>query len=100
MDYSILGLVNRYREHYDPNAVQSSNDNLGNSMELTTGFLLIIMIVGISLWIGAIVLLANYWPVLPSWAKAVGLIGLLPVVPMGPVVTIIVVLVGKNQSKL
>lgn len=81
--------------------VEGFNSNGGTIMGLGVAAFLILFLIGLSVWIWAIVSLVKYWKVLPDWAKIIGLLALLPVLPIGgPIVTLIVVYVAKPKKSM
>jgi hypothetical protein len=97
-DYSIYGLVNAYNKHMEENysSDPQSIQQVSNIISITFGFFMILFILSIAFWIFALVILFKYWNVLPSWARALGLIGILPIFPFGPILTVIAVYIGKE----
>ena len=109
--YSLLKLLNAYSENKDfihaylkKQPIEGYKDDtdtvtVNNSaiLGMTVEIFLIILIISISIWVFALVLLINNWNVLPDWAKVVGVIGVLPIFPFGSIVTIISVLASKSS---
>ena len=113
--YSLSELLSSYNKnkvsihaHLRGDVVEAFNGNgngNGNNGQVATTFLgmtaavfMIALIIGLSIWIFALVILVKHWHVLPEWAQVIGAIGLVPFVPLGPIVTIIVVYLGKRQK--
>mgnify|MGYP001583510243 FL=1 len=102
---SITGLAEGLRQHQkkaregysddDPNLTPDQKKILG----IGASVFAVLLVIGLIIWIWAIVVLVKYWHVLPAWAQIVGVLGILPVIPIGPIVTLIVVYIGKNAGK-
>ena len=102
---SITGLAAGLREHQkkaregyskdDPNLTPGQQKILGVGVAVFA----VLLVIGLILWIWAVVVLVKYWHVLPEWAQIVGVLGVLPVIPIGPIVTLIVVYIGKGAGK-
>ena len=75
-----------------------SNDqkNAEKILGMTLGIFLVILLIGLALYITAVVLLIKYWDQLTDTAKIFGVIGVLPFFPLGPVVTFIAIGVGRK----
>jgi len=59
-------------------------------------FRLLCILLGLAIWIWALIALVNFWSKLPIWAQVIGILGLL--MPAGgPIITLIVVYVAKNN---
>ena len=81
------------KEKYgDSNDQKNSEKILG----MTLGIFLVILLIGLALYITAVVLLIKYWDQLTDTAKIFGVIGVLPFFPLGPVVTFIAIGVGRK----
>ena len=91
----------RYYDPNDPNDPNNPNYNpgAGAAVGVASGVLAVVLIIGLAIWIWALVVTLKFWKVLPEWAKVIGVLGLLPVVPLGPVVTLIVVYIAKSSKK-
>ena len=104
--YSLLNLSKNFKEnkplieaYFKGQPVEGLDNNGGTIMGLGVIAFLILFVIGLSIWIWAIVSLVKYWKVLPDWAKIIGLLALLPVLPIGgPIVTLIVVYVAKPKE--
>ena len=102
---SITGLAEGLRKHQkkaregysddDPNLTPDQKKILG----IGASVFAVLLVIGLIIWIWAIVVLVKYWHVLPEWAQIVGVLGILPVIPIGPIVTLVVVYIGKNAGK-
>ena len=102
---SIAGLAEGLRQHQkkaregysdvDPHLTPDQKKFLG----VGASVIAVLLVIGLIIWIWAIVVLIKYWHVLPAWAQIVGVLGLFPVIPIGPIVTLVVVYIGKEAGK-
>lgn len=102
--YSIFNMMKEFRENkpiieaYLKNqSVEGSNDTVNVIAGLSIGMFLTLIMLGIAIWVWAIVVTIKYWNQLPVWAQILAIIGLLTGVG-GPIMTLIVVYVGKDQG--
>ncbi len=104
--YTIANLAKEFREnkslieaYFKRQSVECYGDGNSTIMGIGVAAFMIVFIIGLAIWIWAVVSLVKYWKVLPDWARIVGLISLFPILPIGgPIVTLIVVYIAKPNS--
>lgn len=89
-----------YDEDGNPENKKEFEEKLKKTYGLSVGGFMALLLLGLAIWIWALVAVIKFWGVLPTWAKVVGLLGLFHVIPgFGPVITLIVVYASKSVKK-
>lgn len=95
LDLSVIGSMMKYKKEKESYSKEGFQQNQSKAYAgLSVLLLLIILIFGV--WIWAIIALINYWKLIPTWAKILGILGIFPVIPFGPILTLVVVYASKN----
>jgi predicted ferric reductase len=81
-------------ERFDDDGGVVLTDKDAKTARMAIGTFLVLFVVGLVIWIWALVVLIKYWRQLPIISQILGVIGL--VLPPGPLLTLIAVYVGKN----
>jgi predicted PurR-regulated permease PerM len=87
-------LQNKSMEGYEDVNISNNDKKL---FGFGVGAFLLLLVVGLVLWIWALVVTIKYWDQLPTWAKVLAILGLFTGFG-GPVLTLIVVYVSKGSG--
>jgi hypothetical protein len=102
--YSMVNMCKEFNEnkpliesYFKNRSIEGYDDEDTKIMGLGIFAFIVLLLVGLAIWIWALMSLMKYWQVLPDWAKVLGLLSL---IGGAPFITLIVVYIAKNSNSV